>query len=228
MAALAERERYEAALARTLGRLLRQQYQMVVNALGSDPKPEKVTSELLDIMRDELAEAIQPLMEQVYLAQVEALETQPLQTKQGGLGIDWKLVNERAARWAREYTFGLVGQIVDATRTMLREQIANFWRDEQTIADLKESLAGLFGPVRAEMIAVTEVTRAASQGEQAFAEELRGMGLKTVLIWQTANDDLTCPICAPLHGTRQGDGWTDPPPAHPRCRCWINTVVDRG
>lgn len=228
MAPLADRERHEAALARTLGRLLRQHYQMVVNALGDNPTPEKVTRELLDIMRDELAGALQPHIERIYVGQVEALMHQPLAVKQGGIGIEWTLVNERAARWAREYTFGLVSKMTDATQKALREQVANFWRDQRTVDDLKDSLARLFGPVRAEMIAVTEVTRAASQGEQAFAEELREMGLKTVHIWQTANDDLTCPICAPLHGTRQGDGWTDPPPAHPRCRCWINTVVERG
>ena len=48
--------------------------------------------------------------------------------------------------------------------------------------------------------------------------------------WQTANDDIVCGICEPLHGTRvrgtkaNFPNGTKGPPAHPGCRCWVNMI----
>ena len=47
--------------------------------------------------------------------------------------------------------------------------------------------------------------------------------------WNTAVDELVCPICGPLHGKfapygEPFEGGYDSPPAHPRCRCWISAV----
>jgi hypothetical protein len=52
-----------------------------------------------------------------------------------------------------------------------------------------------------------------------------------VEIWLASQDELVCPICGPLHGKRRGQGWTEPPPAHPNCRCAVGTEfvgVDHG
>jgi hypothetical protein len=75
------------------------------------------------------------------------------------------------------------------------------------------------------MIAVTEVTRASVEGERAQVRELAAQGVVLVATWQTANDELVCPVCGPRNGRREGDGWDSPPPAHPRCRCWLNHEV---
>jgi hypothetical protein len=122
----------------------------------------------------------------------------------------------------------LVKEITENTRAAVRQQVEGFYRDQRSLDDLTAGLSRLFSPIRAELIAVTEVTRAGVQGELGFAEELRKMGLKTTFVWQTANDEISdnCPICGPRHEKKQGDGWSDPPPGHPRCRCWLNTVVD--
>jgi ribosomal protein S2 len=87
---------------------------------------------------------------------------------------------------------------------------------------LKDSLSSLFGPVRAEIIAITEVTRAAVEGERAMVAEVAKQGIQMVAVWNTNNDEIVCPICAPLNQKKQGEAWTFPPPAHPRCRCWLN------
>jgi hypothetical protein len=78
----------------------------------------------------------------------------------------------------------------------------------------------LASPIRAEMIAVTEVTRAASQGEQAIARELARAGIVMTPIWNTNQDDIVCPLCGPKNGKEIEDGQF--PPRHPRCRCWVS------
>lgn len=223
---VADRTGYEAKLARALGRTLRQQFTIVMQALGNVPTPANLTPILFDNMQKALQAAIRPILEKVYLAQVEALtKDPPRRAKQAGIGVDWGVINQRAAEWASQYSFELVSGIVDTTRATLQTQVSDFFADQRTIGDLRTALEPLFGVVRADMIAQTEITRAASAGEQAFADELEALGLRTTQVWQTSNDDRVCPICGPRHNKQRGEGWTDLPPAHPRCRCWTNTEV---
>jgi hypothetical protein len=77
---------------------------------------------------------------------------------------------------------------------------------------------------RAKLIATTEVTRAAVQAEVDQVKELAADGIKMVAIWDTQHDNKVCPICRPRDGKKQGDGWTDPPPAHPGCYCALRWV----
>lgn len=221
---LANRADYERNLARAMGRTLRQQFKVILAALGDNPSLDKLTPELFDNMQNAVQAAIRPVLERVFLDHVEGLTNLPVPRTKAGIGIEWGLVNERAAQWAGEYSYNLVSGIVTTTRNTLQKQVADFFQDERTLKDLSDSLSKLFGPVRADMIAQTEVTRAASEAEALFEEELNKLGLKTTQIWQTSQQDV-CPICRPRHGKKRGDGWTDPPPAHPRCQCWVNTVV---
>ncbi len=223
---LDNRATLEAELARKLGRFNREQYKALLPALGNPPRLENLPVGYFDRMSEALQGVLQPVMEQIYTQQAAALMGI---SSVKALAIAWELVNERAAQWARQYAGVLVKSITDNTRSAIRQQVEGFYRDQRSLDDLTASLSRLFSPIRAELIAVTEVTRAGVQGELGFAEELRKMGLKTTFVWQTANDEIAdnCPICGPRHEKKQGDGWNDPPPAHPRCRCWLNTVVDR-
>ncbi len=219
---LPNRADFEALLARKLGRLGQSQLKSLLAALGDPPMMEHLPADYFDRMAVEYQGVIQPVLEDVYVKQAVAL--MGLDSHKA-LAIGWDIINERAAQWARQYSGVLCKNITDNTRTAIRQQVEGFYRDARTMGDLEASLGRLFGPVRAEMIAVTEVTRAAAQGELGFAEELRRLGLKTVHIWITSNDDIVCAICGPLHEKEQGDGWTDPPPAHVRCRCFMTTKV---
>lgn len=222
------REEHEARLARVTSRTLRQQFNNIMDALGDEPSPAGLTPQLYEDMHAALMAAIRPVLEAVYMAQVEGLTHEAIPSvKQGGIGVDWGLINQRAADWASQYTFELVTGIVNTSRNTLQKQVGDFFTDQRTISDLRQSLEPLFGPVRAEMIAETEITRASSAGEQAFADELEALGLEVTQIWETNNDEIArrCPICWPRHKKRRGDGWTELPPAHPRCRCFVNTVV---
>ena len=144
-----------------------------------------------------------------------------------GIDIDFGIINRRVEAWARSYTYALVSAINETSQTFLQETISAWVSSGQPLNVLAEQLATMFGPVRAEMISVTEVTRAFAQGN---IEAWRESGVINLMQWNTANDDLVCEICMPLNGMTDGlDGEFGeaggPPPAHVRCRCWLSPVV---
>jgi hypothetical protein len=138
----------------------------------------------------------------------------------------------------------LAGQINATSRnaiaTSIQNSIAAFFEEGLTFQELERRLASdpnlmqlftkdvrdrlgrVYGPRRAAMIARTEVTNAAMQGEVGVVNELAKEGIRMVAIWQTRNDELVCPICGPRHGKKKGDGWHIETAAHPNCRCWVN------
>mgnify|MGYP001083814761 FL=1 len=214
MTDLANRTEYEEALAGKLSRTLTAQERALIKLLGSPPDMNNVPPAFWTDMTGALVATIGAVLTEIYLDSSEALMTSL------PIGVDWALVNEGAAQWARSYAGDLVKGITDTTRRAVGEAVTNFFTQQQTMGDLTTALGRTFGPVRAEMIAVTEVTRAASEGERAIARQLRDMGVEMIPVWQTNKDELVCPICGPKSGKPITDGAY--PPAHPRCRCWVN------
>lgn len=149
----------------------------------------------------------------------------PLQTK-----VSWTLVHQEAADWSSTYAFGLVSDITDTTKEQLQKIIPSYFEEGLTQGQLKQKLMNdvtqALGPVRAEMIAVTEVTRAATMGELEIAKQLEQQGIKLVPFWATNMDDLVCNLCGPKDGKEIKDGRF--PPEHPRCRCWTNHQLPKG
>lgn len=216
MADLVNRAEWEAALAHALERLGKRRMNLLIEALGDPPDLNRVPPEFWNEFSTELRGELVTTLEQVFLDSAEDM----LGTTT--IGVDWALVNREAARWARESSYELVRNLAENTRAALREKIPAFFEQGLTMGQLKESLSGLFGSVRAELIAATEVTRAAVQGELATVREIEKAGIQMVAVWNTNNDDIVCPICGPRNQKKQGDGWYDVPPAHPRCRCWLS------
>lgn len=144
-------------------------------------------------------------------------------------GVDWALTNRAAAEWAREYCAQLVTGITETTRDTLAAAISDYIdTPSESLSDLRDVIATIMGEneARANMIAVTEVTRAFTEGNLIAWRE---SGVVAGEEWQTANDDLVCEICAPQDGqtVSLGDDFpgTGRPPAHPNCRCALLPVV---
>lgn len=147
-------------------------------------------------------------------------------------GPDWDLANEDAAQWARTHVGELVTKIDETTRATIRREVAEFTRNKESITDLARRLENVpaFGEERARMIAVTEVTRAYAEGNQAAWRE---SGVVEGKEWLTSVDERVCPICGPMHGmiVPLNSEFSGPggsfygPPAHPRCRCDTAPVV---
>jgi hypothetical protein len=156
------------------------------------------------------------------------------ETDVGVFGVDWTQANERAANWASDYAFDLVSELnstssrflgaeVDKIREMteyLQQEISEYFMDHNNVAELRRRLTNSpygFGPVRSEIIAITETTRASSWSRLELKRQWEAHGITTIDYWLTANDDWVCDICRPRNNKPIEDGMY--PPAHPRCRC---------
>ena len=148
-----------------------------------------------------------------------------------GVEFDIAVINEAALAWANEYTMELVKGLTETTRAVVQRAIDAFIATPgMTTGDLTGLLEPAFGRIRAEMIGITEVTRAYSAATNVYKKLLAEAGLNSERIWNTSADEKVCPICGPLDGQPERE-WADMfpsgPPAHPRCRCWstLNVLV---
>jgi len=134
---------------------------------------------------------------------------------------DFDKINHAAEQFAKDYRYQWIKGITDTTRKQTQEAFANWIQSGSPLSALEEMLSPIFGDARAERIAVTETTRIFAQ---ANMDAWESTGLIEKSIWQTAQDDLVCPICGELDGTSVGVGDLDAaPPAHVNCRCWLST-----
>jgi SPP1 gp7 family putative phage head morphogenesis protein len=222
MADLVNRDKLEADLARELAKTGGTQLRALVKELGDPPSLSNVSDDFWGKYGASLTSALNTWLTKVYLQQAEQM------TKDAGIGVDWALVNKDAAEWASSYTFDLVKGITDNTRDSLQSIISGAITNSLPLADVREQIEPLFGPVRAEMIATTEITRASSEGEAATVDRLAEQGIQMRATWLTREDEKVCPICGSLDGTQADDNGVftsedgddyDMPPAHPNCRC---------
>lgn len=150
------------------------------------------------------ASAVQPVLGEVYWVAAMRLS----------MAMGWEIDGDKATRdgdaWAQAYAKTLALEVERSSRGMSPDYI----------------LSG----ERAQAIAVTEVTRAVTAGE----DWARAFAVAVLLleppkrIWHTAGDDLVCPVCEPLDGEPE-ERWSVDipfgPPAHPYCRCYLDYSV---
>lgn len=210
------RDELERRLARVVAAEQRKQLNELLALLGDPPDPARIPAEFWETQGAALRSAVEPVLRDVYLAQAQTVLSEI------SIGIDWAVANQNAIDWARKYTFDLVKGITDGNRQLLQTALGDYFQNPTTIGDLSDKLSGAYGPVRAETISVTEITRSAAEGEQVVVDRLiqDNPGIEAVETWQTNKDDRVCPICGPRQGKARGTNWTENPPAHPRCRCW--------
>lgn len=114
------------------------------------------------------------------------------------------------------------GDMTDTIQAVIDERV-----EEHRLRLLKE---------RGRAIADTETQAAIQHGERAFYEVAADEGaIDPAMIevrWMTVRDSRVCPICMPLHGqvigfletfhSTDAPGWEgNGPPAHVRCRCYV-------
>ena len=153
-----------------------------------------------------------------------------------GVAVDWTIPYTEAADWARKYGGKLVRGVTRTTRDRVGVNVSNWIESGESLPSLVRQLQGDhgFSRARAKLIAITETTASYSRGELTAAGELEKEGyFDYEKEWQTAMDDIVCPICKPLQGERVSGvntnfdttaGSIKGPPAHPGCRCWVNTI----
>ena len=204
----------EAKLARALGGGLTEAYRELMRYLGDPPNFANVPYEYWQNGWKSIQADVEPVLMEAFL---ESAEEVMLRFE---FGVDWDAVNTDAANWARAHSESLLSDLFNKRYNFVNESVARYFEESWTISDLATRLRKWYDPVRAEMIAITETTRAVVEGERAIIRNLeRESGQAMIPIWMTANDERVCPICSPRDNQVITDGIY--PPAHPRCRCVV-------
>ena len=234
MSDVPNRSALEASLARALAKLSKAQQAALLKELGDPPSLSNVSDTFWARYGAELTSALNTVLQRVYEDQAVTLGKDYAVTG----AVDWSLVNRDAADWAAQYTFDLVRGITETTQTQLQDIISTGIEQSQTLEQVQSAIQDslLFSPVRAEMIAVTELTRAAAEGESAMVATLGDTGVDLRATWNTAEDEHVCSICGSLDQQQAGDDGNftddegntyDMPPAHPRCRCGLGWTLKK-
>jgi SPP1 gp7 family putative phage head morphogenesis protein len=145
-----------------------------------------------------------------------------------GVAIDWRLVNKDVVAWAGRYTAELVKGITATTKAAAQAAIAAWIESGEPLPTLLKALEPIFGKARADMIGITEVTRAFAEGNRRVWTDVGASGMT----WMTAQDEIVCDICGELaaktvaiDGEFQQADFAGIPPAHPRCRCYLQPEI---
>lgn len=212
----ADQDAAEAALQRRIAKVLREAEDAMLTAIMAGETID------YDAFAMQMRTALEP--------QLVSIATEQVLRNALAIGIDFDvaLVNEAALAWARQYTYDIVKGITETTRKVISAAVESFIQTPgMTQGDLRDMLTRTFGPVRAEMIGTTEVTRAYAQATNIYQTMLGDEGIEMVRVWVTSADDRVCAICGPLDGKPEKD-WADKfpfgPPAHMKCRC--TTVLE--
>jgi len=208
------REKHERMLIRRLSRALGNQFRAVVDIVTLVGRVE-FTEDFWREQKLEMVKELRPLFLRVFLEHAGTVIP-----KKAAIGVDF--VNVEALEWAMKYTPELVDELIKVNWETIRKYMMQFVTDKTyVLKDFINDLEPLFGYSRAKLIAVTEITRAYSQATEAIKHQYESMGAPMVEVWETAVDDKVCDICGPRDSKDRGEGWSDPPPAHPNCRCVI-------
>lgn len=168
-----------------------------------------------DSIAAEMQRAIRPELERAYMEAANEFSDALM------YGLNEKALSTAAQQWAATYSYDLVTSINETSRTRLNSVLTSFAEAPMTNRELQQELASIFGVRRSQTIAITEITRAAAEGQAFVARELGLQGVRMIPIWETRRDERVCPTCGPRDNMVQGSNWFMLPPAHPNCRCGV-------
>lgn len=217
MPEFSNRGRYENEVARYLRREFDRIKEELVQTYGSLAPDAYIPSiSQIDLLGNQQMTWLEDKLEDVYLdAAREFMESIHYE-------IDQNLLLASAQAWAADRARNqLVATLNQTTSDRVQAILSQFQSGGMTNETLINRLSKVVRRDRAVLIAITEVTRAASEGQQRVANHLREQGVNLTTIWNTLVDERVCPICGPRNGMAQGTNWFDLPPAHPRCRCFV-------
>lgn len=228
MSDVPNRSRIEATLAREIAKISAPALRKLLAALGDPPSLNNVPDSFWRDYEAELRAVLSDALQAIYADQAQTMAREASLTA----SVNWNQVNQVAADWAQGYSFELVKGIEQTTQAALQTIISKGIEQTLPLSEIRmsiEQVAGqLFGPDRAAVIATTELTRAAAEGEAATVAQLADAGVNMTGIWMTREDEIVCDVCGALDGKRQTGGmfeadgeFYDMPPAHPNCRCSI-------
>lgn len=216
---LPNRDKFEQELTEELSRVIASARRQLANALWREGMTQAEVAnappEVLHQLENDLQRTLQTSLADAYVAAAENFANAI------GYGLDSDAVEEAGLEWAVEYARIIARQLVTTRQAKLREIAERAPDVELQRKDLLALLLLALGLGGIAAIAVTEITSATSAGEGHTRRDLESRDVSVETLWYTQEDERVCPVCRPRHARAEGDGWNTPPPAHPRCRCYL-------
>lgn len=223
---LANRSQVEQDFARKFAALSARHRRELVRFLGNPPDPGRVLPEFWARVKRETEEEAAALMLLVILKGSEQY-TRRLEPAIAESGRDVEQVRQQiedgSRRWAADRARDFAQDYVDHGIQI----VGKIGSDPLALVP-DDYIEQTFGPARVDSIAVTETTLAASAAGEVAVDAT--VGRSDGDTWYTVEDQRVCPICSPLHQQPRSK-WSRffpvGPPAHPRCRCWIEYAFEK-
>lgn len=161
----------------------------------------------------------------------------------GLYGLEFSLQDIGAMKFAADRAAYLVDEVDRATKAEIKAIIERGLSDGWSYDRTAKAIIARFPSYavgrpqahiasRAHLISVTENAFAYEQSHLAMARDLVAAGIPMVKAWETSVDERDCDDCQ----SNAGDGpiaidasfetGDEAPPAHPACRCWMETYID--
>ena len=204
---------------RRLAKLSRRHRTMIRDALGSPPDPSNIPQSLWDRIEREHRAALTILL---YGASLATLGVALGRMNRSGTTLDdvesvhQALDQQAAARatWVAESVTGTSRSRLDRLNS-------------EEPPELETVLRETFGSERMSSIARNEAVAAQALGGSSLASVIRQQDGNVTEIWHLGDCE-HCEVCPMLHLTaREFWGqWSDGPPLHPNCRCFLQVEFD--
>lgn len=223
-----ERSRFEKQISRSLSLYLKGQLKRLASEIQEHVDQRRVkeskqppmgsrfwddeSQHLFDVLLPVLASAIEVAARESYDDLAGRVE----------LGVSWEIVSQAVPQWAEQHTAEIVAEISKTSMDGFLAEFEKWLQSGEPLDSLILSLEQYYSPVRAEMIAVTETTRAFAEGNINVWKET---GFVSGFDVVTARDDVVCPTCIDQYKQNPHKLKADPPPYHVRCRCAVRPVM---
>lgn len=236
---------YEDQFKKVLNQLWDEQKQNAINNLKASLKTKEWRTKAVNLLdKEKEVKATIDLFTPLMLG----LLTDEGEAAAAFLGSGEFTITPKLRKFLESNTKKFAGEITDETSSKLRSSIAAGLEAGEAIQDLEKRIMNstAFDLPRAEKIARTETIRAQTKSE---IEVWKESGVVNAKIWYTAQDERTCPLCAPMHekvislndtffakgDSHEGEDGAvikldyeavDGPPLHPNCRCTLIPVIE--
>lgn len=225
MADLINRGKYESDFARKVSSLMGKHRRELASLLGSPPDSRNVPFSFWQKVQKESEEEFFSLLLLIFIASSQ--QHSPLDSGT----VFQSFMDANGEQWSKSRSQQVSAGYVQNSRDRL-DQLSTKWNanpeSPATKSKVTQDLISLFGPDRAEGIAITEGTNAITAGSESAAKQSGGLSGDD--LWITERDRKVCPVCVPLNNQPRsvwGLKFPAGPPAHPRCRCYIEYAVGK-
>lgn len=216
MAEFVDLKEIERRLAKVIAKGLGEEVAELLKYLGDPPDLSNVPADYWKNGWKKLEKLVEPILVEVFQQQAEwAME-------ESGVGVeDWSVIVEDAADWSRVHSDTVLQKLNLNNFESVGKLVQRYYETGMTRKELVKELDKIYkNPVRSEMIATTEITRAAAEGKRAYAAELAKKGIIMIPLWLLNVDkEKNCEDCIPRHNLPIIDDIY--PPKHPRCNCRV-------